>query len=42
MTFYEVAGDQLIMRRVEWAVDGCGESGVDLIDGTAGVEAAAR
>jgi predicted metal-dependent enzyme (double-stranded beta helix superfamily) len=42
MTFYDVAGDQLVVRGVEWADDGCGESEGELDAGIAGAEAAVR
>ena len=42
MTYYDVEGDQLVVRGVGWAADGCGESEVDLLEGIAGLEAASR
>jgi Cysteine dioxygenase type I len=42
MTFYDVEGDQLLVRGLEWADDGCGESELDLHFGIAEVEAASR
>jgi hypothetical protein len=43
MTFYDVEGhDRLVVRGVEWADDGCGESEPDLLAGIAEVEAGSR
>jgi predicted metal-dependent enzyme (double-stranded beta helix superfamily) len=41
MTFYDVIGDRLSVRSVEWADDGCGESGHRLGDGALVSDAAA-
>ncbi len=42
MTFYDVIGDQLSVREVGWADDGCGESEHGFGAGNPGAEAALR
>ncbi len=42
MTFYDIREDQLVVRAVEWAADGCGEAEPPRAARAAGAQSAAR